>query len=372
MDNQVSAAGDLLESSLVPDAIEDEPKNHFTPTRVQFPVNAPHFHQPVVEEGIVVGEAEEQEVSADNMPDPAPPAVDYDAENKIDGEKANDLARTIKIEFDPTDINFWFSQLEGEMLMANVNSQWLKKTVLQRNLPNKQKEDVKAYLTLPRGEAGNHIYLDVKTELVRIYAPKPQDSYQRALSRTMTGLPSQLGNQIITDICSKHPKLTGCCCAKAALALWTLQLPVNVRAHVSQREFNVNTYKQVFEDADKVFLSAKQVSIAAMTAASSGPSLDETLPAFSPQNQPAQVAAFNKNASGSGKGGKNNKNKKNKDQGQGQGQSSGTGDNKGRGKRHSSNPPDSVCSRHYRHGPESWFCVAPTTCPWKDKVTSRP
>ena len=292
--------------------------------------------------------------------------VDYDEENKEDGEKANDLARTIKIEFDPTDVVFWFSQLEGEMLMANVNTQWLKKTVLQRNLPTKQKEDVKAYLSLPKTEAGAHIYLDVKRELVRIYAPKPQDSYQRALSRTMTGLPSQLGNQIITDICKKHPKLTGCCCAQAALALWSLQLPVNVRAHISQREFNVNTYKQVFEDADKVYLSAKQVSIAALTAPSS--SMDETLPAFDPQNQPAQVAAF-KNSSGTNKGGKNNKNKNNKGQGQ-KGQPS--GDTKSRGKKHSSNPPDSVCSRHYRHGPESWYCVAPTTCPWKDKVASRP
>ena len=46
------------------------------------------------------------------------------------------------------DINFWFAELEGEMTMASVKSQWLKRTVLQRNLPTKQKEDVKALLTL--------------------------------------------------------------------------------------------------------------------------------------------------------------------------------------------------------------------------------
>ena len=82
-----------------------------------------------------------------NMPnDPPPPQIPYDAANTNDGEKAQDQARSIRIEFEPNDILFWFSQLEGEMLLASVGSQWLKKTILQRNLPNKQKEDVKSYL----------------------------------------------------------------------------------------------------------------------------------------------------------------------------------------------------------------------------------
>ena len=79
------------------------------------------------------------------MPDP-PAAVDYAAEEKADGATSQSEARSIKIEWDPSDVKFWFSQLEGEMLMASVGSQWLKKTILQRNLPNKQKEDVKSYL----------------------------------------------------------------------------------------------------------------------------------------------------------------------------------------------------------------------------------
>ena len=101
------------------------------------------------------------------------------------------------------------------MVMASVGSQWLKKTVLQRNLPIKQKEDVKSMLTLQKAEAGEKIYLMIKNELVRIYAPKPQDSYRKALSRTMTGLPSQLGAQIVEDVCKKPSKLEGCCCAGA-------------------------------------------------------------------------------------------------------------------------------------------------------------
>ena len=73
-------------------------------------------------------------------------------------------------------------------------------------------------------------------------------------------------------------------------ALWQLQLPVGVRAHVSNMEFSQATYKQVFEAADKVYLSSKQVSVAAMAssvaAVSVGDELNETQAAFIPQNQP--------------------------------------------------------------------------------------
>ena len=171
----------------------------------------------VVTEGLVAEEADILKVGAGGsviMPDndvPDPP-VDFDQEDKKDGDKAAELARSIKVEFNAADIKFWFAELEDEMLVATVNSQWLKKSVLQRNLPVKQKEDVKAYLTLPKSEAGNKIYYDIKQSLVRIYAPRPQDSYAKSLSRTMTGLPSQLGYQIIDDICKKPQKLVGCCC----------------------------------------------------------------------------------------------------------------------------------------------------------------
>ena len=122
------------------------------------------------------------------------------------------------------------------------------------------------------------------------------------------GLPSQLGNQLVNDVCKKATKLEGCCCAAAVEALWHLQLPVNIRAHVSNLAFDHTTYKNVFKAADQVFLSSKQVSVAAVAAAS----LDETLPAFNQQNQPVEVAATStkknkKGQSGSGRGGKSNR-----------------------------------------------------------------
>ena len=74
-----------------------------------------------VEEGHVQGEPElglcsnnSRVIMVDNQQQPpaAPVVIDYDAENKEDGEKSQDQARQIKIEFSPNDIKFWFAQLE--------------------------------------------------------------------------------------------------------------------------------------------------------------------------------------------------------------------------------------------------------------------
>ena len=115
----VARVGEALDQTLGADRDEEAvPRDHFSPVQVRFPVNAPALRPPAIEE---------------NMPD-----IDIAVENGQDGEKAQDLARSIKVEFDPQDIKFWFSQLEAEFTMAAVKSQWLKKTVMQRNLPLKQ------------------------------------------------------------------------------------------------------------------------------------------------------------------------------------------------------------------------------------------
>ena len=298
-----------------------------------------------VAEAQAIAAAAAEAAQADTM-------VNYDAEDKNDGDKAQDLARSIKVEFDPQNIKFWFAQLEDEMEMASVGRQWLKKSVLQRNLPLKIKEDVMGFLQLQKAEAGAHIYLDIKNELIRIYAPKPQDAYNKALSRTMAGLPSQLGYQIINDICRKPVKLEGCCCAGAALAIWSNQLPVQIRAHISNMSFTKETYKTVFEAADRVFNSARQVNVAVAAVTTSH---NETLPAFTPQNQPtAEVAAI----AGKGKNKKNKKPKKPRSQ----------------LTKHASVPDkiaEKLCDRHYVHADQAWYCLAPSTCPWKDRCASK-
>ena len=167
----------------------------------------------------------------------------------------------------------------------------------------------------------------------------------------MTGLLSQLGYQIINDICTKTTKLDGCCCEAATMALWSMSLLVNIRAYISNMSFTKDTYKSVFEAADKVFLSAKQVTVASMSTnpPKSNSNQDETLPAFSTQNQP-QVAAISR-GQGTNKGNKGGRGQRGKRVGNRGGNGGGQSSNssKPRGPRHASLPLESFCDRHYAH-----------------------
>ena len=304
-----------------------------------------------------------------------PNVVDFQDENGQDGPKAIEFTRTLKIEYDPSEVDFWFIQIENEMYTCEVKSQWLKRCVLVKNLPPKVQADVKQWLIIKQSEAPEDIYKQIKQEVLRLHAPKEDETYKKALGRVLTGLPSQLGQQLLHDVCSKPQKLSCGCCAKAVRTLWSLQLPVAVRSHISGMEFNVNTYRQVFEAADKVFLSTKHTDVSAGVAAVKLAANTNT--DSSTEVSASQVAALkptkrknkknkNKNQSGTnGGGGTSNSNNSSASSNSGASSS-------GRGPRHHSSPPSSCCDNHYKWGPDSWFCLEPLSCPWKNKVTAKP
>ena len=312
--------------------------------------------------------------------------LEFDQQDLQDGEKAIQTSANIRVEIDLEDIQFWFSELESEMHLASVNSQWLKLSVLRKNLPNKQREDVKSLLRLSKGQAGPIPYYNVKKALLKLYSLKPPDTFKKAMSRVLVGLPSQLGKQIIDDVCDKPNKLEGCCCAKAAFALWTLQLPVNICQHISTMEFTHDSYQKVFDAADKVFLSSKTVtSVAALQsqppsgfslAASATSPLNTAM--YEKDSASGQIAALQTRPPKKNKNQKNNqngqnKNNKNENQSQDKGQNKDQSQGQQRkGPRHSSLPPHQCCDNHFVHGAGAWFCQKPQTCPWKDRVTPKP
>ena len=316
----------------------------------------------VTEEGFVAGSAS-VENKEDNMPDDANVEVDFEDENGVDGAKALEHTRTLNIEYNPKQVEFWFTQIENEMYTCEVKSQWLKRCVLVKNLPASVQSDVMSLLVLKKSEMPDDLYKQIKVELLRIHAPKCEENFKRALTRVLVGLPSQLGQQLISDICDKNKKLTGCCCAKAVYCLWCLQLPVAVRSQVANMEFNATTFNAVFQAADKIFLSTKTTELSASVAAV----------VATPSQQTEEVAAFKPARNKNQNQNRGNRNR-NQTQSQGKNQSQSQGKNKGqgRGTRHSSSPPSSCCDNHFRWGPDSWFCLEPTSCPWKDKCVPRP
>ena len=136
----------------------------------------------------------------DTMPDDDAVQIDFEDENAKDGDKALDYTRTLKLEYNASEVEFWFTQLENEMYTCEVKSQWLKRCVLVKNLPAKIQNDVKALLILPKSAAPTDLYKRIKTEILRIHAPKKEDTFKKALSRVLVGLPSQLGQDLINDM----------------------------------------------------------------------------------------------------------------------------------------------------------------------------
>ena len=107
--------------------------------------------------------------------------VDFDVENGADGAKALEYTRTLKLEYNDSEVEFWFTQLENEMYTCEVKSQWLKRCVLVKNLPAKIQNDVKALLILPKSAAPTDLYKQIKTEILRIHAPKKEDSFKTVI-----------------------------------------------------------------------------------------------------------------------------------------------------------------------------------------------
>ena len=112
-----------------------------------------------------------QEAEA-NMPDDNEVEVDFEDENGADDDKALEFSRSLKLEYDPLEVAFYFIQLENEMFTCGVKSQWLKRSILVKNLPPKIQADVKSLLILKKSEAPTDLYKQIKTEILRIHAPK--------------------------------------------------------------------------------------------------------------------------------------------------------------------------------------------------------
>ena len=107
-------------------------------------------------------------------------------------------------------------------------------------------------------EHGDTPYLDLKLQLLKIYGPRPEDSFAKATSRVLVGKPSTLAKQIINDFCECGKAIECKCCAKIAFGIWVKNLPTYIKAHISNQPFNSTTYQTVIDMADNVWLSHKQ------------------------------------------------------------------------------------------------------------------
>ena len=79
--------------------------------------------------------AVDEEVSEDILDEIDDDVADFDVENGTDGDKALDKLGSVRCPFNKNDIEFWFTQVESQLEVIGVKSQWVKRLALCGLLP---------------------------------------------------------------------------------------------------------------------------------------------------------------------------------------------------------------------------------------------
>ena len=180
-------------------------------------------------EGIVVGAPVESDVKEDNVIMPDTP---YDKAGGEDGEDVYKKLSTLTNKFTKSNPKFWFSNFERSIKHFGVKAQLTKMEAPINLLPPEVTEEVMSFISLDETELGATPFFDLKTELLKLYGPRPEDSFNKAISRVLVGKPSTLGKQVINDFCECKPQINCKCCSKIAFGIWQKNLPTYIKAQI--------------------------------------------------------------------------------------------------------------------------------------------
>ena len=121
--------------------------------------------------------------------------------------------------------------------------------------------------------------------IFRIFSPPRNADFERAMTRVLTGKPSQLARVLIEDLCSHE--LEGCCCTKFIYGLWHRQLPDSVRQAISDEDFSAANLDNICKIADSNFMSTRtpgSASVAALETSVTSPPPAVYLPDYNSYN----------------------------------------------------------------------------------------
>ena len=96
-------------------------------------------------------------------------------------DDADAWKKDLKLKFDKNDVIYWFNATESQLKKYGINSQWSKKDAVATMLPDDVTDEVKPILRLTQEEAGDHVYKDLKQEIIHLYAQKEEDSLRPCL-----------------------------------------------------------------------------------------------------------------------------------------------------------------------------------------------
>lgn len=119
--------------------------------------------------------------------------MDFEKEDGADPTDVYAKTGHIKVDFNRKNVRFFFIQLEMLMESAECKSQWMKRLVLQRNLPSDVVEDLQDLFSKGKTAAGATAYYDTKQRVIELYGERPEDRWKAAKGMMLLDKkPSQL------------------------------------------------------------------------------------------------------------------------------------------------------------------------------------
>ena len=311
-----------------------------------------------------------------------PRAINFEDENGEDEAGAmREACRAVsKLEWDMEDLKFKLQRFEIMVAAAGVKKQYTKFQVLSNILPKVIEDEVKHLLIKQATDfPQNDAYKTLKSEILKIFGPKPESTVERALNRVLVDKPSSLARSLVRDLCKTN--LNNCqCCPDIVATLWKRQLSSQVQAGIAHAEFNKENFDEIVQLADNIH--ATQAASAAVQALRvnavqvPAQSLDETQPAI--PYATAEVAAVSRGGRGN-RGGRWPRNRGGRGGGRGGNQNQSGGQSNGgqpkhKGPKHPDLPSGEWkgCGMHYKWGRGAHFCSEPSSCPWKNIYAPKP
>ena len=298
--------------------------------------------------------------------------TDFDAINGTDPQEAVGKISTVKVAWNEAAVEYFFFELENQMELINLQSQWLKRVILANNLPETVKNELMTTLKKTKTQAPTNVYKVLKDKILALFGPKEGDKYEKALQLQLNGKPSALAKQLAELLCKCDPPLSeqNCCAVDTVTAMWRRALPQVVRSAVAGRSLKGTNFDQVLQTADDVYASIAPGAAAAVAAVA--------IPAEAEASDD-QVAAIRRAGRARPRGFHQSRGAP-----RGRGQARGTSrpprwsttppaSSPTVTPRHPDNPPEGSCPNHWKHGRGTFNCTFGwETCPWKHILAPRP
>ena len=316
--------------------------------------------------------------------------TNYEDENGTDvGEALSKAINALNnFKFQTDDLDFYFNQVEIKMQSSGVKKNFTKFQVLASIIPPEVQNQVKPLLRKKEADLNAEGYKKLKDEIIRIFGPKQDAAFKRAMSRVLTDKPSTLARELVDDMCEKE--LDGCCCHKWIVGQWKKHLPLSVRQSIANMKLTKDTFNDVLQHADEVFEESTPsgASVAATTWSAEDPTPVDLNMAYGSLPTPEEVAALRAGGRGGpgrgyrggqrgGRGGRGGGGSQQASKPNGQGGQGGQSSSKDarqrwpNAKRSADQPPIQSCRKHWVFGKNAHWCEEPGSCPWRNFFTPK-